>query len=97
MGTYCCKTENEEEQKLSECVNVYEAKTCTIDSYNDILKPRPPCMYGHKCPCPCHAGGECVFFLEKISFTLILKLFRYFHVKQLRNILYVCTNHGLDK
>ena len=61
MGVYCCKTENKEEQQISECVNVYEAKTCTIDSYDDILKTQPPCMYGHKCPCPCHYGGECVF------------------------------------
>ena len=61
MGVYCCKTETKEEQTLSDCVNVHEAKTCTIDSYNEFLKTRPPCMYGHKCPCPCHSGGECVF------------------------------------
>ena len=52
MGICCCMTENKEEQHISECVNVYEVTTCTIDSYNDILKTRPPCMYGHKCPCP---------------------------------------------
>ena len=61
MGVYCCETEDKEEQTLSECVNVYEAKPYTLDNYNDILKTRPPCMYGHKCPCPCHSGGKCVF------------------------------------
>ena len=61
MGVYCCKTEDKEEQKMSECVNVYEKKPCTLDSYNDILKTRPPCMYGHKCPCPCNSGEKCVF------------------------------------
>ena len=58
---YCCKTEDKEEQKLSECVNVYEPKPYTLDNYNDILKTRPPYMYGHKCACPCHSGGKCVF------------------------------------
>ena len=32
----------------------------------DIFKTRAPCMYGHRCPCPCHIGnhigkGECIF------------------------------------
>ena len=61
MGIFCCKTEDKEEQKVFECVNVYETKLCTLENYNDILQIRPPCMYGHKCPCPCHSGGACVF------------------------------------
>ena len=56
---------------MSECVDVYETKPYTLDNYNGILKTRPPCMYSHKCPCPCHSCGGCVF---KISFTLILNL-----------------------
>ena len=47
-------------KQIFEFVNVYEAKTCTIKSYTEILKTRPPCMYGHKCPCPCDSGGKCV-------------------------------------
>ena len=61
MGTYCCKSEDKEEQNISECLSVYETKPHPLDNYNDILKTRPPCMYGHECPCPCHSGGECVF------------------------------------
>ena len=61
MGVYCRKTEDKEEQTMYECVNVYKAKTCTIGSYNEVPKTRPPCVYGHKCPCPCHSGGDCVF------------------------------------
>ena len=50
MGTFCCKTEDKEEQQMSECVKVYETKPYILDNYNDILKTRPSCMYGHKCP-----------------------------------------------
>ena len=46
LTVYCCKTEDKEEQTISECVNVYETKPYTLDNYNDILKTRPPCMYG---------------------------------------------------
>ena len=61
MGVYCCRTEDKGEQDMSQCVHVYETKPYTLDNYNDILKTRPPCMYGHKCPCPCHSCGKCVF------------------------------------
>ena len=60
MGVYCCKTENKEEQNMSECVNVYETRFCNQDNNIDILKTQPPCVYGHKCPCPCHSGGKCI-------------------------------------
>ena len=44
MGIHCREAEHKEEQKMSDCVNVYEAKTCNIDSYAEILKTRPPCI-----------------------------------------------------
>ena len=61
MGVYCCKTEDKEEQQISECVNVCETKPYTLENYNDILKTRPPCMYGHTCPCPLSLWWEVCF------------------------------------
>ena len=55
MGSHCCKSEEGHEAK-------------EIDDYNqnneDIFKTRPPCCFGHRCPCPCHNGGECIFQLK---------------------------------
>ena len=51
MGVCRCKTEDKEEQQMSECVNVYETRLCN----------QPPCVYGYTCPCPCHSGGKCIF------------------------------------
>ena len=61
MGIYCCKTENKEEQKMSECVNVYETRLFNQDNDIDILRTQPPCVCGYKCQCPCHYGGKCTF------------------------------------
>ena len=61
MGTYLCKSEDKEEQQLVDCENECKPIPCTYDNnYNEIYKTRPPCVYGYKCPCPCHSGGECV-------------------------------------
>ena len=27
----------------------------------NIFQTRPPCWYSHKCSCPCHQGGVCLF------------------------------------
>ena len=57
MGLYCCKSEEGQEAK-------------EIDDYNqnnneDIFKTRPPCLYGHYCPCACHnQSGVCLFKLK---------------------------------
>ena len=61
VGVYCCKTENKDEQQMSECVNVYETRLCNQDNNIDILKTQPPYVYGYKYPCPCHSGGKCIF------------------------------------
>ena len=61
MGIYCCRTENKEGQKISECANVFETKLCNQDNNIDNMKTQPPCVYGYKCPCPCHSGGKCIF------------------------------------
>ena len=59
MGN-CCKSEEGHEAK-------------EIDDYNqnneDIFKTRPPCWFGHRCPCPCHnqgsdRGGSCIFKIQ---------------------------------
>ena len=73
MGLFCCKTEDKDEKQIIECENIYKAHSSTQDNYNDILKTRPPCMYGHKCPCPCHSGGKCVykFYINIKSFNHI--------------------------
>ena len=54
MGSYCCKSE---EQEITE-------QTDYNQNNEDIFKTRPPCWYGHQCSCPCHNGGECVFQLK---------------------------------
>ena len=61
MGIYYCKTENKEEQTISECVNVFETRLFNQDNHIDSMKTQPPCAYGYKCLCPCHSGGKCIF------------------------------------
>ena len=57
MGLYCCKEEQEQEIK-------------ELDDYNqnnneDMFITRPPCWFGHRCPCPCHIGnGPCIFKIQ---------------------------------
>ena len=60
MGLYCCKSEEEEVTEQTD----YNQNTYgnTYNNHEDIFKTRAPCMYGHRCPCPCHIGkGECIF------------------------------------
>ena len=58
MGSNCCKSEEQE---------VTEQTDYNQNTYNneDIFKTRPPCWFGHRCPCPCHKdGGSCIFKLK---------------------------------
>ena len=43
MGVYCCKTEDNEEQQMSECANVYETKPCTLALSASLkrISPKP--------------------------------------------------------
>ena len=59
MGVYCCKDEGPQE--------ITEQTDYNQNTYNneDIFKTRPPCWFGHRCPCPCHQeGGLCIFKLK---------------------------------
>ncbi len=70
MGTYCCKSE-EQEQTIentgkSDMLAVeqchFETTPFTPNNNNDVFRTGPPCWYGYdNCPCPCHNGGKCVF------------------------------------
>ena len=55
MGN-CCKSE---EQEITE-------QTDYNQNNEDIFKTRPPCCFGHRCPCPCHkqGGGPCIFKIQ---------------------------------
>ena len=55
MGN-CCKSE---EQEITE-------QTDYNQNNEDIFKTRPPCWFGHRCPCPCHnqGGGSCIFKIQ---------------------------------
>ena len=63
MGSNCCKSEEEVTETDTYNQNNYGTTyTCNND---DIFKTRPPCWYGHHCPCPCHhRGGSCIFKLK---------------------------------
>ena len=56
MGN-CCKSEEEVTEQ-----------TDYNQNNEDIFKTRPPCWFGHRCPCPCHQGsdrgGSCIFKLK---------------------------------
>ena len=66
MGVYFCKSE-EGPQDITEPDNYNQNSygdtyTC---NHEDSFKTRPPCWYGHHCPCPCHhRGGSCIFKLK---------------------------------
>ena len=56
MGLHCCKSEEEE---------VTEQDDYNQNNNEDIFKTRPPCLYGHYCPCACHnQSGVCLFKLK---------------------------------
>ena len=56
MGSNCCKDESKQEAKETDNYNQ--------NNHEDIFITRPPCLYGHQCPCACHKGGQCVFQLK---------------------------------
>ena len=58
MGTNCCKSEDKTTQVIE---SKFNTKPYTPDNYDDIYHTRPPCWFGHDCPCPCHRGGQCLF------------------------------------
>ena len=62
MGN-CCKSEGE--TIVSEPDNYGDTYTCNQNNHEDVFKTRPPCWYGHQCPCVCHhQGGSCIFKLK---------------------------------
>ena len=65
MGAYCCKDEHEE---VNEQVDVYNQNSYGITypciKQEPIFQTKPPCWYGHRCECPCHNGGKCLFKLK---------------------------------
>ena len=70
MGVYCCKSEEgHEEQEIDDYNQNTYGNTYNQNNNEDIFKTRPPCKYGHYCPCPCHKqgsdrGGSCIFLLK---------------------------------
>ena len=61
MGFYCCKAEHEEINEL----DIYNyGVTYPCIKQEPIFQTRPPCMYGHRCECPCHRGHTCLFKLK---------------------------------
>ena len=61
MGSNCCKSEEEEVTEQTD----YNQNTYG-NTYNneDIFIRRPPCWYQHRCSCPCHRGGPCMFKIQ---------------------------------
>ena len=64
MGAYCCKKDKDEE--VNEQVDIYNQNNygITYPIKQEQFQTRPPCWYSHKCPCPCHNGGKCIFKLK---------------------------------
>ena len=59
----CCKKDKDEE--VNEQVDIYNQNNYAITiKQEQIFQTRPPCWYSHKCPCPCHNGGPCIFKLK---------------------------------
>ena len=65
MGLYCCKSEEE----ITELDDYNKNTYGNTYNHDDIFKTRPPCWFGHPCPCPCHnqgsdRGGSCIFKIQ---------------------------------
>ena len=61
MGVYCCKSEEE----ITELDDYNKNTYGNTYNHEDIFKTRPPCWFGHQCPCPCHnQSGVCIFKLK---------------------------------
>ena len=67
MGAYCCKNKDEEEE-VNEQVDIYNQNQnnygITYSFKQEPYKTKPPCWFGHRCDCPCHRGGVCIFKLK---------------------------------
>ena len=63
MGVHCCREKHEE---------IIEPDTYNQNNYGDtytfnhdgIFKTKPSCWFGHRCECPCHNGGVCIFKIK---------------------------------
>ena len=65
MGAYCCKKDEDEE--VNEQVDIYNQNQnygITYSIKQEPYKTKPPCWFGHRCECPCHRGGVCIFKLK---------------------------------
>ena len=67
MGAYCCKDKDKDEE-VNEQVDIYNQNQNYGITYpcikHEPYKTRPPCWFGHRCDCPCHRGGICLFKLK---------------------------------
>ena len=65
LALYCCKDDNEE---VNEQVDIYNqnnyGNTYPCIKQEQIFQTRAPCWFGHRCDCPCHNGGPCIFKLK---------------------------------
>ena len=70
MGTYCCKSEEQEQTIENTCKSdmlavelcQFKTKPYTPNNNNDVSRTGPQCWYGYdNCPCPCHSGGKCEY------------------------------------
>ena len=66
MGLHCCKDESKQEAKEIDDYNQNTYGNTYNQNNEDIFKTRPPCWFGHRCPCPCHnqGGGSCIFKIQ---------------------------------
>ena len=65
----CCKDKKDKDEEVNEQVDIYNQNQNYGITYpikqEQIFKTKPPCWFGHKCPCPCHNGtGPCIFKLK---------------------------------
>ena len=69
MGAYCCKDKDKDEE-VNEQVDIYNQNQNYGITYpikqEQIFKTKPPCWFGHRCECPCHNGGPCIFKLKAL-------------------------------
>ena len=69
MGQLACCKDKDKDEEVNEQVDIYNQNqnygiTYPCIKREQIFNTKPPCWFGHRCECPCHIGGKCIFKLK---------------------------------
>ena len=78
LAAYCCRDDHEVANEQVDGYNqnnngitypyikqeLTKKQSFLDNSQEQIFQTKPPCWFSHRCDCPCHHGGKCLFKLK---------------------------------